>query len=830
MIISKYKTSDQLILLKRNKMGKTSSAICKFNQCYLLILCASLLLLSCTQENGQKDENRSPDWTRIGPGGGGSTFMPTFSYHSPDNYIIRCDMTGSYFTKDGGQNYSQVNFPNGSSSFAYNPFDPDIMYIGGGGALNKSFNAGKSWKRIFPAETDIVAETFLGDHAGFRVETREGSLYSDIGKYKLIRNVKIDPGDANKIYFSINNFFFYSMDGGEGWNRLELDEHIAFIYTNKSDLKNLVVICSSKGVTQIDKSDWSKSELAFPEKMNPAFSFTGGLLKERGETIIYGLHNDASLRTHGGIAPTSLWVSNDLGSTWEKCLDPTFNNTLSNTPTYSKLGASEYDAGIIYAVSSSYQEKRTDETIAHWYGALKSTDAGKSWNWVWKGGGGSGRYGVRDGADASNQKDSWVQKAFGGEYIRIIDVGVDPYNPDIAILTDWYRTLKTTDGGLTWDEVYGEEQADGNFKSRGVDVTTTYGVHFDPFDKDHLAISYTDIGFHHSNDRGKSWKRSTTGIPFEWHNTCYWMAFDPDVKGKVWSVWSNLHDFPRGKMTRDPRWRKRGKGGVAVSADGGKSWNPKTEGIVFDSPSTSIVLDENSPVGNRTLYVSAYGKGVFKSIDDGQSWSLKNNGISESLAAFELTLLPNGTLFLITSPEPQHQNQEKGREVFMGAVYRSKDGAESWQKLNVGGKVKFPNGIAFDPDKLDRIYLGSWSDIMLSDIVGADIVNRDGENELIDLDGGIFMSEDGGDTWSSIFDKDEYVYDVTVDEHHPGRLYCNTFSRGAYRSDDYGKSWAKLKDYDFHWGHRVIVDNNDPEKVYLTTFGSSVWHGNPITE
>jgi hypothetical protein len=57
-----------------------------------------------------------------------------------------------------------------------------------------------------------------------------------------------------------------------------------------------------------------------------------------------------------------------------------------------------------------------------------------------------------------------------------------------------------------------------------------------------------------------------------------------------------------------------------------------------------------------------------------------------------------------------------------------------------------------------------------------------------------------------------------------------SFCAAAYRSDDYGKTWKKIKGYDFHWGHRVIPDVNNPDKVYLTTFGSSVWHGVPKTE
>ena len=42
------------------------------------------------------------------------------------------------------------------------------------------------------------------------------------------------------------------------------------------------------------------------------------------------------------------------------------------------------------------------------------------------------------------------------------------------------------------------------FVSRGMDVTTTYGVHVDPFDNNHLTISYTDRGYHHSFDGARS--------------------------------------------------------------------------------------------------------------------------------------------------------------------------------------------------------------------------------------------------------------------------------------------------------------------------------------
>ena len=783
----------------------------------------------------QKEEENSTglvsgtDWIRIGPGGGGATFIPTFSYADAKRFMIRCDMTGAYLTNDGGNSFSQINYANGSNSFAFDPQDPEKIYIGSN-ALNRSSDGGKTWQRIFPAEDEILSEISSGDHASFSIQTKEGSLYSSIGNSKTVRKIKVDPNNSDHLYFSMNNHFFYSTDSGLSWEKITFERTIEFIYTNTSELKEKIYVFSTNGLHVVDKNSWDHSFTPFPEQMQPSFSISGGKMDGRGKVVFYALHNDESLRRDGGVAPTTLWISMDSGKTWEQNHDPIISNDDYEPPTYSKLAASENNASSVYVVTSNYQEERNDGTTVIWFGIIRSSDAGRSWNWIWKEGGGSGQYGVKDGIDASNLKDAWVKKAFGGDFLRLIDIGVAPNNGDVAVATDWYRSMKTIDGGETWTAAYSFEESDGSYSSNGLDVTTVYGVHFDPFDKDHIAISYTDIGYHHSFNGGKSWIRSTTGIPAQWHNTCYWMVFDPEIKDKIWSVWSGLHDFPRGKMTRNPAWTEYGRGGVALSTDGGESWTPMTDGIGFDSPSTSIVLDESSPAGNRTLYVAAYGKGVFKSTDDGMTWELRNHGIEGSKTAFELTMLPDGSLFLITSPTPQHQNGEVGREVFMGAVYKSIDKAATWQRLDLVEMTGFPNGLEYDPQNPKRLYLGSWADITLSDLIGSRTAGATGGNETFDLDGGIIMSEDGGETWTRIFDKDQYVYDVTVDPRHPGRIYCNTFCQGAYRSDDYGKTWKKLKDYDFHWGHRVIIDQHVPDKVYLTTFGSSVWHGTPVVD
>jgi photosystem II stability/assembly factor-like uncharacterized protein len=793
------------------------------------IACVLLLLFSvigCESTDNQSKEEGSLNWTKLGPGGGGSTFIPTFSYNSANDFLLRCDMTGSYLTKDGGTSYNQINLENGASTYAYDPNDENTVYIGAT-FLNKSTDGGKTWKQLFPLPEEIEKSEYKGDHASFNIKTKSNSLYDE--RYGRIGAIRVDPALKGALYFSMGPLFFYSFDDGKTWNKEDLEQRIEYLYTNSSSAKDQVYISTVDAIIVFDKVAHTFNRKELPKEMAPAFSFSSGTVANTDKMIFYALHHDANQPIDGEFGYSEVWFSEDQGETWTQLQNSLITNQQSGIkPSYSMVSCAEYDAEQVYLVSNRYEEKTGGEKPLYWYGALKSNDQGENWKWVWKGGGGSGQYGVKDGIGVANLKDAWVEKAFGGEYIRLLDVGVFPSDGNIAVVTDWYRVMKTIDGGETWNEIYSNEQADHTFTTNGLDVTTAYGIHFDPFDSQHIAISYTDIGYHHSFNGGKSWERSTTGVPNEWINTCYWMVFDPEVKDKVWSVWSSLHDFPRGKMTRNPNWKNYGKGGVCVSLDGGRTWKPSNEGMGFDSPATSIVLDPKSSSDNRVLYASVYSKGVFKSIDGGKSWTLKNNGIGDNTAAFELTLSPNGDLFLVISPTPMHKNGEKGRGFYSGAVYKSKDGAETWKELKVSNGLLFPSGIEIDPENSNRIYLASWADISLSDLIGGDIARATGGNEMLEMPGGITLSEDGGETWTRIFDENQYVYDVTVDPYHPGRIYCNTFNKAAYRSDDYGKTWKKLAGYDFHWGHRVIVDPNDHEKVFLTTYGSSVWHGFPF--
>jgi photosystem II stability/assembly factor-like uncharacterized protein len=118
--------------------------------------------------------------------------------------------------------------------------------------------------------------------------------------------------------------------------------------------------------------------------------------------------------------------------------------------------------------------------------------------------------------------------------------------------------------------------------------------------------------------------------------------------------------------------------------------------------------------------------------------------------------------------------------------------------------VNGPNSITVDPDDARRLYLSAW--------------RRRGAAGT----GGIYVSTDAGGTWRNTLDRDQHIYDVTV----AGRtLYASGFESSAWRSTDRGETWQRIRGYNFKWGHRVVPDLHDPEMIYITTFGGSVWHG-----
>ena len=713
---------------------------------------------------------RPGDFKVLGPGGGGAMFNPTISPHDPNTVLVSCDMTGSYITHDGGQSWRMFNLRGVTRFFVFDPIDPEVIYAQGMG-LWRSTDSGENWKLVYPNPLNIKSIVMRSDHA-------EPDLMSEPDPLGTIAGLAVDPSNSKTLYAAGGKdhaALFVSQDWGASWKFLatlpEAPRRIWIDPRSPRDSRTLYI--AGQHFVSIKSTSGLRS-LPLPESV----SFTSVSLgfTSSPEPVVYGT------------SEKGIFVSRDGGKSWQAPSLP------GSGAKVRAIATSRENGNVAYA---SYSDLSLDGKT--WMGVAKSQNAGASWELVWK----------EAEAPAPNVHDAWITPQFGVDWgENPLEIGVSDHDSNLAYATDLGRTMKTSDGGATWSAVYSCKVAGGEWVSTGLDVTNVYGIHFDPFNSAREFLTYTDIGLFRSEDAGKSWQSSTRGVPREWRNTTYWLAFDPKVRGRMWSVNSGTHDLPRPKMWRheDPA---NYKGGVCFSEDGGKTWRQSNSGMQ-ETAATHILLDPASPVDARVLYVAGFGQGVYKSTDSGKTWALKNLGITQRQPfAWRLALGSGGTLYVVIARRSEDGSIGNPGD---GALYRSKDGAEHWEAVQLPQGVNGPNALTVDPTFPARLYLAAWA--------RASGTHGDG--------GGIFLSEDAGHTWRQVLDRDRHVYDVTVDPHDRNVLYAAGFESSAWRSTDRGEHWSRIPGFNFEWAYRVSPDPVDRDKVYVSTFGGSLWHGSVI--
>ena len=702
-------------------------------------------------------------------------FHPTVSPHDPDTVLVNCDMTGAYITHDGGKSWRMFNLRGVVQFFVFDPVDKNVIYAEATG-LWRSGDTGATWNLVYPNPSAVKRIKMSSDHADETLLADPDPLGGQV------MALAIDPANSNQLYLAAGSrlkqtaALFVSHDAGASWTKqADLPGIVSKMWVDPAPAgtARTIFIAGSGFIAKRTSSG-----------MQPIVSPSAKRLTD----ISVGFSVDGRVVIYV-IAEESAFVTEDQGSSWRK---------ITLGPSAAKMRAiatSLHNPGTAYL---SYND--LDEGGSKWLGVAKTADAGKTWNAVWKEKSGSGVQ------SAANVHDAWITERFGTDWgENPLMIGVADQDANISYATDLGRTMRTLDGGASWVAVYSRKSGENGWTSTGLDVTTTYGYHFDPWDRKRQFISTTDIGLFRSEDGGQSWISSTQGVPRDWVNTTYWIAFDPSVKGRVWSVNSWTHDLPRPKM-----WRRKGiadyRGGVCRSDDGGRTWVKSNAGMP-ETAATHILIDLASPKEARVLYVAAFGRGVYKSTDGGKSWTLKNEGITQREPfAWRIARDPRGVLYVLIARRTEDGSIGTPGD---GALYKSTDAAEHWQAVPLPEGSNGPNGLAIDPNEPDRLYLAAWAR------------DRGDHGE----GGGIFLSENAGRNWRRVLERDQHVYDVTVDPRDPKKLYAAGFESSAWKSDDRGETWTRIPGFNFKWGHRVIPDPEDPQSIYITTFGGGVWHG-----
>jgi photosystem II stability/assembly factor-like uncharacterized protein len=729
---------------------------------------------------------RLDDWQIIGPGGGGTFYFPSISPHDPNLVFATTDMTACYVSENGGRTWRTFNL-RFSCQFVFDPKLPNRVYAMSTG-LWRSDDRGHTWSMIYPDATKVG---YADDEASPYLQSSRGSPLAVIA-------MAVDPDDSNTLYTSVaEEVMLVSRDAGKTWKTLAPDAYAQQLWVDPTSPreKRRIYTRRSNLIGTWDGTKYVKRTIAggVGDVNGGAF----GIPSAGGKPVIY-IACDYVIKD-GEQKGGGIMASDDGGQTWRSLNDNLLKLVAKGTfPNFTTIAVSRKHAEVIYA---SFINFISAEDKKPYYGVLKSSDGGATWATVRQ----------ESSVTAANMHNDWTSSRYGPDFgDEPLSIGVDDNNPDLLYTGDLARVMRSVDGGKNWFGVNSQSTGKG-YTTTGLDVTTCYGIHFDPFDPKRVFISYTDIGLMRSEDGGESWLSATSassGVPRAWENTTYCVEFDPAVKGKMWAVMSAKHDLPRHRMLN---LYGGGAGGVAASVDSGINWKVSNHGLPPTMAPTHILLDPKSPVEARVLYLTDFGRGVFKSTDGGQNWVLKNAGLPEKdPLTWRMAIGSDGTLYVVTIRRSQDGKYGNDQD---GWLFRSRDGAESWERVALPDGVNGPMGITVDPKDPTRLYLSAWGRYTLYGW-GAPAP-----------DGGVYMSADSGQSWQNVLNGSRRIYDVTVDPRNSDLVYAVGFEASAWRSADRGKTWNRIGGFNFKDGHRVILDPTDITKIYITTFGNSVWHG-----
>ena len=733
-----------------------------------IVAAPALVALAGAADLGPTRNARLDAWRVIGPGGGGTMRRPAISPHDPKVVLLGCDMTGAYVTGDGGASWRMFNLGSVPTAFAFDPSRPQTLYAGAG-AVYRSDDSGRTWRMVLPDPAKNTVAKAIGDH-GDRVLFTDDPAYPGSGRSVTIHAIAVDEDDSEPRLRRRERRRL----AGPGHSRLaDASPRIDRRWANVVASRRLRLGAGLRAPGG-RRREGSPRVHALAE--SGVYDGAGAALAARPGSRRRPLHlrrASAATRARASSSPTrpcrsapdrggiagGVQVSEDGGRTWraangsllaavrEVGRGDGWGPAKGSLPSLGPIAVSARFPLVAYVgLRGIHLPGRGD---APFNGIAKTTDGGQTWSVV-----------HAESDTPSTEPRGVLDRAArrGRRALRVVRLPLRPgggaerprrrvRDRPLPHLPDDGR--RAGPGRRSTPSARGDDR----WTTRGLDVTTTYGIQFDPHDAQRVFIPYTDIGLFRSEDGGETWTGSTTGIPTRWRNTTYWLAFDPEVKDLVWGGFSGTHDLPRPKMWRrtDPA---RFRGGVAVSTDGGRHWTVSNQGME-ESAITHVLLDPRSPKGQphavrrrvrpraSTSRSTADARGRSRT-----PASRPTRGTSPSRGGSRSRRTARSTSWSRGAASAGRIGDRDD-----GALYRSTDGAEHWQAMPLPAGTNGPNALTVDPDDPKRLYLSAWG-----------VMRPDG-----DTGGGIFLSTDAGATWRPVFTEAQHVYDVTVDPRDPKR-------------------------------------------------------------
>lgn len=255
--------------------------------------------------------------------------------------------------------------------------------------------------------------------------------------------------------------------------------------------------------------------------------------------------------------------------------------------------------------------------------------------------------------------------------------------------------------------------------------------------------------------------------------------------------------------------------GVYRSTDGGTSW--KHLGLEDSRDIPRVAVDVKNP---DVCFVAALGhlwgpnktRGVYKTTDGGKTWS-PSLQIDENTGACWVQLDPSNSQIVFAAMYNRRRTaysyQSGGPE---GGIYKSIDAGKSWKKLTSGL-----------PKQTGRIGL----DICQTkpNIIMAVVESDEGGSQNIDENrsraGGVFRSENGGETWTRVNVQNPrpfYFSKIKIDPKNDKRVYQQGWN--IWTSDDGGHTFKEGLTPKLHvdW-HAMMIDPKDSDRLIVGSDG-----------
>ncbi|MEW6364910.1 MAG: IPT/TIG domain-containing protein [Acidobacteriota bacterium] len=383
----------------------------------------------------------------------------------------------------------------------------------------------------------------------------------------------------------------------------------------------------------------------------------------------------------------------------------------------------------------------------------------------------------------------------GGKWSKVLDgftrtVAVDPANSqNVYAVHD--KAWKSTNGGSTWSEL-------------SVDPNDLWSVAVNPNRTSVVFIGGFGQGVFRSQDAGKSWRLTNTGLDGQYvgrvqahpdrpkqifalpYKILYWSQNDAKAwkpatlcsgQEPVWNVTDiQIHEADANLVVAsicDP------EGSIAISRNGGKTWELRTPNA--EEGGSALALD---PANEDVIYLACIkglvpgnpGTGIVKSTDQGETWQRIDSGLTDKdVTAIAVDPTDSSNVYVGTKK---------------GKVFRSTNGGAAWKNSSSGLKDAMIRRITFDPSAPAILYASTWD--------------------------GIYRSANGGQSWKPWTDAAKGF--VTFDPFEPERVFGGGYGALAV-SNDHGETWSSFDSTGLgsFWINDVNIDRTKAGKYAIGT-------------